>query len=118
MGTGIIIALLTSTAAIGLAVKYAADSLVKWLKTETGLKWKPYAGYALVAVKAAEAAIPDGTANKGLAKLDFATRRFVESYEKATGETVTPIDAAQIQSVIEEAQQSLKDSGALKGGAA
>ena len=39
-------------------------------------------------------------------------------YEQATGETVTPIDTAQIQSVIEEVLQNLKDSGALKGGAA
>lgn len=115
MAYSVIIALVTSAAVIALVVKTGVDRLVAWLKTDTGLKWKPYVGYVMVAVKAAETAIPDGTENKSLAKLDYATKSIVARYEEATGEKVTSVDVAQIKSLVEEVLQSLKDSGALKG---
>lgn len=115
MSTALIIAVVTSSAVIVWVVKTATDSLVKWLNG-SGMKWKPYAGYAVAAVKAAESIIPDNTPNKGLAKLDLATHTFVRHYEEASGEAVTRVDVAQIQALIEEVLQQLKQSGAIKGG--
>lgn len=113
MAFSVILALVTSTAIIAMAVKTGVDRLVAWLKTESGLKWKPYVGYAMVAVKAAEAYIPDDTDNKSAAKLDYAARLVIKRYEDATKETVTLVDVAQVKSLVEEVLETVKINGTL-----
>ena len=59
-------------------------------------------------------AIPDTTENKGAAKADYALKTFLARYEKETGQTVTsPVDTAQISSLIEEALDLVKANGTL-----
>ena len=114
MTTTLIIALITSATVIAAAAKYAATKTAAWLKTETGLKYKPYVGYAVVAVKLAEQAISDNTENKGAAKADFAFKTFVSRYEEATGEKVTTkVDIAQVKALIEEVLDTVKANGTL-----
>lgn len=114
MSTTIIIALITSATVLAAAAKYAATKLSAYTKTAAGSKWADYLGYGIQAVKIAEQAIPDTTENKGAAKADYALKTFLARYEKETGQTVTsPVDVAQISSLIEEALDLVKANGTL-----
>jgi hypothetical protein len=103
-----IIALVTSNMAIAAIVGVIVAWLVKWAKTDAGTRYAAWWGLALQAVKAAEKAIPDDTANKGLAKLDFACKQFVSKYEAATKTVIPEDDGAEIENLIEQAVQAVK----------
>jgi len=114
MSTTIIVALLTSATVLAAAAKYAGTKLAAYTQTAAGSKYAAYIGYGIQAVKIAEQAIPDDTANKGAAKADYALKTFLARYEKETGETVTsPVDVAQISALIEEALELVKANGTM-----
>lgn len=91
-------------AVIGIAVKW----LAAWFLSATGLKWKKYEGWAVTAVKAAEKAIPDNVANKGLARFDKAMRLFLEKYTATTGVAPSDADLAGIENLINIVHERLE----------
>ena len=108
----IIINLLTTNTAIGIAVGALVAWLVKWLSSD-GAKFKAYEGYAITAVRLAEKAVPDDAENKGVARLNYALQLFLQKYKAATG--VTPDEAltAQIESWIATIHNALDAAGSL-----
>lgn len=94
---------------VGLLVKWLAT----WWQSSTGAKWKAYEGLAITAVKAAEKAIPDGTSNKALKRLDTALAMFVTKYEQATGVKPSEKDIAQIENLISVVHSQLEKGDQL-----
>ena len=111
--TTLLLSLLSTNTAIGVAVGAAVAWLVKWL-AGNGKKFTSYEGYAVTAIRLAEKAIPDSTTDKGLARLDYALKLFIEKFTAATG--VVPDEAltAQIENWIATIHNALDESGALK----
>ena len=109
MSSGLILTIITSNAAIAVVVGALAAWFIKWTGTSTGEKYKDWWGYALWAVKMAEKAIPDDSDNKGLKKLDYACKLFVDKYEKATGKAIeTDGDLSAVANLIEQAVETYK----------
>jgi hypothetical protein len=104
---------LSTDAVIALIVCAFVTYLAKWLASKDGQKFKQYEGYAVMAIKAAEKAIPDGTANKGMNRLDFAMKSFLVQYEKATGVKASEADVAKIESWISTIHAALESSGSI-----
>ena len=106
-----ILGLVTSNMAIAAIVAALVGWLIKWNKTtDAGTKYSAWFGLALQAVKAAEKAIPDDTANKGLAKLDYACKQFVKQYETATKTVIPDGDMGEVTNVIEQAVEAITPS--------
>ena len=108
-----LIKLLSTDAVIALIIGAFVTYIVKWLATKDGEKFKAYEGYAITAVKAAEKAIPDDSANKGINRLNFALQIFLARYEKAAGVTAKPEEVAKIESWISEIHSALESAGIL-----
>ena len=110
--TTLLLSLLSTNTAIGVAVGAAVAWLVKWL-AGNGKKFTSYEGYAVTAIRLAEKAIPDSTTDKGLARLDYALKLFIEKCTAATG--VVPDEAltAQIENWIAAIHNALDESGVL-----
>jgi len=96
-------------AVIGIAVKW----LAAWFLSATGMKWKKYEGWAITAVKAAEKAIPNDVANKGLARFDKAMRLFLEKYTAATGVPPNEADLVGIENLINIVHERLEKDEAI-----
>jgi|GEM_PF-4328320 len=111
--TNIIIALLNTNAVMALLIGALVTSLVKWLATENGLKWKKWEGLAITAVHAAEKAIPDTASSKSILRLDKALKLFVEKYSVATRIVPNQSDLVQIESLISTVHNALKEAGTL-----
>ena len=108
-----ILNLLTTNTVIALVVGAAVTAAVAWLKTSQGQKFKTYEGYAITAVKLAEAAIPDTATNKGMQRLDFALKTFLSKYRSATGVEPDAKTTAQIESWLAVIHDALEESGTL-----
>ena len=110
----LIIKLLCTDAVIAIIVGVFVTYIVKFLASKDGEKFRTYEGYAITAVKAAEKAIPDDAANKGLNRLNFALQIFLTRYEKATGVSPKPQEVAKIEAWISEIHSALESAGLLK----
>lgn len=108
-----IINLLNTDFVLALVIGAFVSFIVKWLATAQGMQWKRWEGLAITAVKMAEVAIPDGTANKGAKRLDQALRIFLDKYEKATGVTPNEADVAEITSLLSLVHDRLDGAGTL-----
>lgn len=108
-----IINLLNTDFVLALVIGAFVSFIVKWLATAQGMQWKRWEGLAITAVKMAEVAIPDGTANKGAKRLDQALRIFLDKYEKATGVTPNEKDVAEITSLLSLVHDRLDSEGTL-----
>lgn len=113
MSQAFVLALLNSEWVQTIFIGAVIGWLVKWLKSDSGSKYKKYEGYMVTAVKAAEKAIPDDTPNKGLLRLDHALQAFVKKYTEATGVKPSEADIAQIESLIAVVHDSLESKGTL-----
>jgi len=105
--------LLSTNAVITLIICAFITYLAKWIATKDGQKFKVYEGYAITAIKAAEKAIPDDSANKGINRLDFALKTFLVQYEKVTGVKASEADVAKIESWISTIHSALETAGTL-----
>ena len=110
---GFIIKLLNTDFVLALVIGAFVTFIVKWLASAQGMQWKRWEGLAITAVKMAEVAIPDGTANKGAKRLDQALRIFLDKYEKATGVTPNEKDVAEITSLLSLVHDRLDSEGTL-----
>lgn len=108
-----IINLLNTDFVLALVIGAFVSFIVKWLATAQGMQWKRWEGLAITAVKMAEVAIPDGTANKGAKRLDHALRIFLDKYEKATGVTPNEKDVAEITSLLSLVHDRIDAGGTL-----
>jgi len=108
-----LIKLLSTDAVIALIVGAFVTYIVKGLASPKGEKFKQYEGWAITAIHAAEKAIPDDSANKGLNRLNYALTVFLKKYEKTTGVTAKPEDVAKIESWISEIHSVLDSAGIL-----
>lgn len=108
-----IINLLNTDLVLALVIGAFVTFIVKWLASAQGMQWKRWEGLAITAVKMAEVAIPDGTANKGAKRLDQALRIFLDKYEKATGVTPNEKDVAEITSLLSLVHDRLDSDGTL-----
>jgi hypothetical protein len=75
-------------------------------------EWKKYEGTIISAVKQAEKAIPDGTANSSLSKLDVALKLVLAVYEKAYGKA-SPAVVASLTEGISIVHDQLEDKCTL-----
>lgn len=110
----IIISLLSTDAVIALVIGAFVTYIVKWLSTEHGDRFQQYQGWAVTAIKAAERVIPDDVEGKGLRKLDYALRVFVDKYTKATGVKPKDAELAKIEAWISEIHAALESAGGLR----
>jgi len=108
-----IINLLNTDCVLALVIGAFVTFIVKWLASAQGMQWKRWEGLAITAVKMAEVAIPDGTANKGAKRLDQALRIFLDKYEKATGVKPNEKDVAEITSLLSLIHDKLETNGNL-----
>lgn len=99
-------------AVVTVAVRWLAG----WWLTATGQKWLRYEGWVVTAVKAAEKAIPDDVANKGLQRLNFALVTFLKKYKEATGKTPDDEALAEIEGLIGVVHAELEAGGGLEVG--
>ena len=73
--------------------------------------WKDYEGTIVSAIRLAEKQIPDGTENKGLAKLDTALEYVLKVYEESRGK----LASSAVQESIREGIQIKHDEMVGKG---
>lgn len=82
-----LIRLLDTQAALALIASGVATALVVWMKKKPEIE--RYNGLLIAACKWAEKTIPDGTANKSMARFDAALKHFIVRYEELTGKTAS-----------------------------
>ncbi len=76
-------------------------------------KWAAYEGAIISGIKFAEKQIPDGTENKGLAKLDSALQYVVKVYTQARGKQPPPKVKAEMAEGIQIVHDQLQARGTL-----
>jgi len=76
--------------------------------------WASYEGAIISGIKFAEKEIPDGSPNKGLARLDAALKYVLKVHEEANGKRATPKLAAEIKEGIQITHDKLEAAGTLK----
>lgn len=76
--------------------------------------WAAFEGAIISAVKFAEKEVPDGTPNKGLARLDAALKYVLKVYEEANGKRASAKTVAEIKEGIQVMHNELEASGTLK----
>ena len=72
-----------------------------------------YEGTLIAAVKFAEKAIPDDSANKAVARLDEALKYALKIYEAKEGRKATSVEVAQITESLQVVHANLEGSGQL-----
>lgn len=75
--------------------------------------WKRWEGTIITAVKLAEKTIPEGIANKGLAKLDIALAYVLRIYEKTNGISASKKTTAELKEAIQLIHNELETKGTL-----
>ena len=75
--------------------------------------WAAYEGTIISAVKLAEKEIPDGTENKGLARLDAALRYVLRVYEEVNGKRASATTTAALKEGIQIVHDKLEVAGTL-----
>ena len=75
--------------------------------------WARYEGTIITAVKLAEELVPDGTPNKGLARLDKALAYVLRVYEHTTGKPADEKTEAELKEGIQLAHDKLEANGTL-----
>ena len=80
--------------------------------------WSAYEGAIISAVRFAEKAIPDGSPNLGMARLDQALKYVLAAFEAATHRRASAAEAASIKEGIQIVHNSLDIQGALNQPAA
>jgi hypothetical protein len=76
--------------------------------------WAAFEGAIISAVKFAEKQVPDGTPNKGLARLDAALKYVVKVYEETKGKKPSAKTVAELTEGIQVVHNDLEKAGALK----
>ena len=76
--------------------------------------WAAFEGAIISAVKFAEKEIPDGTPNKGLARLDAALKYVVKVYEEARGRKPSARTVAELKEGIRIVHNELEKAGTLE----
>lgn len=91
-----------------LVISMLASGLVLILNAIYAKKplWKSYEGTIMSAIRYAEKAIPDGTPNGGVAKLDEALKFVLKVYEARTGTQATSAVTAELKEAIQVAHAS------------
>lgn len=75
--------------------------------------WAAYEGTIISAVKFAEKEIPDGTENKGLARLDAALKYVLRVYEEVNGKRASAATSAALKEGIQIVHDRLDAAGTL-----
>ena len=116
MNAGIILetvwAVINSPAGIAAIV-----GLVLWLLNRLYAAkpaWQKYEGTIIAAVRQAEKAIPDGTPNKSMAKLDNALKYVLSIYENTEGKRPSEAVTAELVEGIRIIHNELEVDGILK----
>jgi hypothetical protein len=76
--------------------------------------WAAYEGSIIAAIKFAEKAIPDKSANKSVERLDEALKYVVKVYEEKTGKEVSDKVEAELKEGIQIVHNKLEVDGILK----
>lgn len=76
--------------------------------------WAAYEGAIISAIKFAEKEVPDGTPNKGLARLDAALKYVLRVYAQTNGKRASTKVAADIREGIQITHDKLEAAGTLK----
>ena len=75
--------------------------------------WVSFEGAIISAIKFAEVQVPDGTENKGLAKLDAALKYVVKVYEEARGKKPSAKAVADLKEGVQIVHDRLEAAGTL-----
>ena len=75
--------------------------------------WAAYEGTIISAVKFAEKEIPDGTPNKGLARLDAALKYVIRVYEEMHGAKPSAGVVAELKEGVQIVHNNLEAAGTL-----
>lgn len=108
-----IISFLNTDFIVALVVSVVVGYAVKFMASAQGLQWKKWEGLAISAVKMAETAIPDDTANKGAKRLDMALKLFLQGYESATGVKPSMKTIGEVSSLLSLVHDQLELKGTL-----
>jgi len=73
--------------------------------------WRAYEGTIIAAVKYAEKAIPDGTENKALKRMDKALKYVLKVYSEVEGKRASPKVKAQLREGISIVHAQLESTG-------
>ena len=92
----------------GVVLAWVLSKLFAWRP-----EWKKWEGTIISAVKWAEAAIPEGTPNKSLAKLDEAMKYVLKAYASATGDVPSESTAQVLKEGIQIVHDQLEQRGTL-----
>ncbi len=75
--------------------------------------WQKFEGAIVSGIKLAEKSVPDGTANKSLARLDAALKYVVKVYEEARGKQPSAKTVAELKEGIQLTHDKLEAAGTL-----
>ena len=75
--------------------------------------WEKFEGAIVSGIKLAEKSVPDGTENKGLARLDAALKYVIKVYEEAKGKKPSAKTVADLKEGIQLTHDKLEAAGTL-----